>query len=251
MSNMRDSTGHGSRARYLAELKEFEVSKLDGGDAGAAAVGAGLMVGAARTKPAMVLAQRRAGLKEQKALLKNLRKPGNEGLLAPDVVGKASREPLKTTINDADTKRLVSRHGATGTLPKGLGREERMAAYEARYVHSGGKKGEKWQGRANAGDKTKNVGLGAATAAGAGYLAAKTRPGMAAAKKVKQVVPALRPARMGHLETAGVASATVGGAGELYASHARHKRASYASAPGGVAASALRRMRGYETRSTT
>lgn len=172
------------------------------------------------------------------------------GLLAPKVRRwqplEKAYEPLKTSISEDDAKRLVARHGLKGPLPKTLGREERMGAYEARYVASGGRKGEKWQRRANMGDKVKTAGLAGATAAGAAYLGGKTKAAAPVARVIARKFPGTRKITAHHLGDAGVAAATIGGAGELYAGRARHKRASYASAPGGVAASALRRMRAYD-----
>lgn len=153
--------------------------------------------------------------------------------------------PLKTSINDDDAKRLVERHGLKGPLPKELTREQKMAAYEARYVSSGGRKAEKWQHRAVRADKAKNAGLAGATIGSALWTAGRVARG-GKTPAARAVVRHLSHPRLNRAaETAIGASATIGGAGELYASHARRKRSSYASAPGGVAASALRRMQGY------
>lgn len=165
-----------------------------------------------------------------------LRRRGRFQRLRPSTVVK--KAPLKTSVNERDAKRLVGRHGLTGPLPSGLGREQRMAAYEARYVSAGGHKAERWQRRALRADKVKNVGLGVATAGGAAWLAGRTHAGAATLRR-------LGPRAAHHAETAAGAGAVVGGAGELYAGHSRRKRSSYASAPAGVAASALRRMRDY------
>ena len=143
-------------------------------------------------------------------------------------------EPLKTSVSEDDARKLVARHGLKGPLPKTLDRNQRMAAYEARYVSAGGRKAEKWQHRAQTADKVKTAGLGVATVGGAGWLATRG--------KLKSK---LSPAFAHHAETVAGAGAVAGGAGELYAGHARRKRSSYASAPAGVAASALRRMQGY------
>lgn len=149
----------------------------------------------------------------------------------------SKREPLKTSVSEDDARKLVDRHGLKGALPKELNREQRMAAYEARYVSAGGKKAEKWQNRAEDADKVKTIGLGVATVGGAGWLAGRTK---GASKLV-----AKKPRLVHHAETLAGAGAVAGGAGELYAGHARRKRSSYASAPAGVAASALRRMQDY------
>ena len=150
---------------------------------------------------------------------------------------QASRvaKDFKTSISDDDAKHLVERHGLKGPLPKTLNREQKMAAYEARYVSAGGHKAEKWNHRASVGDRVKNTGLAVATAGGAGWLATRGK------LKGKALSPKIRH----HAETIAGAGATAGGAGELYAAHARHKRSSYASAPAGVARSALTRMRDY------
>lgn len=155
----------------------------------------------------------------------------------PSSVNKASYEPLKTNMSEHDAKRVTSRVGLAGELPKHYSREQRMGAYEARYVASGGRKGEKYQRRANAGDKAKTAGLAVATAGGAAILASRTK----AAGRMKHVGAIRRAA-----DTSALAGATVGGGAELYAGSARRKRASYASAPGGAAASALRRMRAMD-----
>ena len=150
------------------------------------------------------------------------------------------RDPLKTSISEPDAKRLVGRHGLAGPLPKHLPREERMAAYEARYVASGGRKGEKWQHRARTADHVKNAGLGVATGGGVAWLGTRAK-GYRSVARIKQNT--LRH----HADTVIGTGATVGGAAELYGSHARRRRASYASAPGGTAASTLRRMRAHDT----
>lgn len=144
------------------------------------------------------------------------------------------REPLKTSISEDDARKVIGRYGLKGPLPKELDREQKMAAYEARYVSAGGRKAEKWDRRARTADKVKTGGLAVATAGGAGWLATRG--------KLKSKI---NPKFTHHAETVAGAGAVAGGAGELYASHARRKRSSYASAPAGVAASALRRMRDY------
>lgn len=158
-------------------------------------------------------------------------------------VAKADREPLKTSVSEKDAKRLVRQHGLVGPLPKHLDRNQRMAAYEARYVSAGGKKAEKWQHRANVADKVRTAGLAGATAGSALWTASRVKGLKTAAKPALKLLAHPRVAH--HAETAIGASATIGGAAELYAGHARRKRSSYASAPAGVAASALRRMQGY------
>jgi hypothetical protein len=148
-------------------------------------------------------------------------------------------KPLKTTISDDDAKKIVGRVGLKGPLPKGLNREQKMAHYEARYVSAGGKKATHWQHRANEAEKIRVAGVAGGTAAGATWLASrgKAKPFRA----LQRAVPHLQHKS----ETALAASGVAVGAGELYGAHARKKRSSYASAPAGVAASALRRMQAY------
>lgn len=159
------------------------------------------------------------------------------------------RTPLKTSVSETDAKHLVERHGLKGPLPKELDRNQRMAAYEARYVTAGGKKAEHWQRRAQRADKVKTAGLAGATAGGAAWFASRGRLGRHLGQAVHAKAPGLRRLDAKkiahHAETVVGASAVAGGAGELYAGHARRKRSSYASAPAGVAASALRRMQAY------
>jgi hypothetical protein len=155
--------------------------------------------------------------------------------------GDSSVMKMDTTMSEQDAHKLVTRHGTQGRLPKELGRDDRMKAYEARYVASGGKKSEKWGHRANLADIGRTAGLAGATASAAAILAGRgKRVGRLAAK-----VPGIRHIKPHHLETAALSSATGGGISELYGGYARKKRASYQSSPGGVAASALTRMRGY------
>lgn len=138
--------------------------------------------------------------------------------------------------NGADHKDLIRRYGDRGPLPKGLDRDTKIRAYEARYAAHGGHKGEKWQRRANVAEGTRNAGLAGATLAGAAYVGARTRLGAR--------MPALHNAALRRkADTAAVTSATVGGGAELYGEYARNRRASYSSSPGGVAASALTRLR--------
>ena len=144
-------------------------------------------------------------------------------------VGKAA-DPIKT-------------YGDRGPLPKGLAREERMRAYAARVEHHGGRKGQKWQRRANAADATRNALVAGATGAGAILLTGRSKHVANVARKT----PLLRRAvgnkgAHKHAETAALATGTAIGATELYGDYARHRRASYKSSPGGAAQSALTRM---------
>lgn len=152
--------------------------------------------------------------------------------------GKADRrEPLSRMRAD-QAAQIVRRHGDAGPLPSNLSRPERMQAYEARYVHAGGHKAEHWQRRADRADKVKVAGLAGATAGGAAIMALR-HPRLAA--RLGHRAHAARHAA----DTATIGAATVSGAGELYAGHARRRRASYSNSKAGVAASALRRMRDY------
>lgn len=155
----------------------------------------------------------------------------------------AKREPLRTSISRNDAKRLERQYGLKGPLPKGLTREQKMAAYEARYVRAGGHKAEKWHNRAERSEKIRTAGVGAGALAGAAFLGAKAGAGRTLAPLARRTP--LKRVNRGHLETAGVGVGTVTAAAEVDAMYARRKRSSYASAPGGVAASALRRMKAY------
>lgn len=150
-----------------------------------------------------------------------------------------SQPPLKTTITPEDAKHQIERHGLKGPLPKGLTREQKMAAYEARYVSAGGHKAAKWQNRANGAEKARVGGVAAGTAAGGAWLASHGKGRVLG--RVNRALPHLRH----HSELGLGVAGTTAGATELYGTHARKKRTSYASAPSGVAASALRRMRAY------
>ncbi len=158
-------------------------------------------------------------------------------------VTKRDNEPLRTSISRDDAKRLSRQYGLKGPLPKGLTREQKMAAYEARYVSAGGSRAERWQRRAERSEKIRTAGVVAGVAAGGAYLGAKAGLGRPASRLVGRTP--LRRINRNHLETAGVAVGTLTGAAEIDAMRARRKRSSYASAPGGVAASALRRMKAY------
>lgn len=163
------------------------------------------------------------------------------GILAAGTAAGAARgarkERLKkvdTTMSDAEAKRLAGQYDTKGPLPKHLDRETKMKAYEARYIASGGRQGEKWKKRADAGEVQRNVGLATATTLGAASLVARH-------PKIK-----LRhPKAYKRLEVGSLAGAVHGGAAELYSEHARSRRASYQNSPAGVAGSALSRMRAY------
>jgi len=152
-----------------------------------------------------------------------------------DAVVRGDREfgkaQAQLTMSDAEAKRVAERYDTKGPLPKTLSREQRMKAYEGRYIASGGRKAEKWKRRADRAEVGRNIGLAGATAAGVGLLAHKA--------------PGLRRVPRHALEHAAVASGTFGGANELYGEHARSRRASYQNSPAGVAGSALSRMQAY------
>jgi hypothetical protein len=141
---------------------------------------------------------------------------------------------VETTMSDKEAKHLAARYDTKGPLPKGLDRETKMKAYEARYIASGGKKAEKWKRRADAGEVQRNVGLATATALGAGSLIAR-----------HPRIKATHPRAHKKLEVGSLAGAVHGGAAELYSEYARSRRASYQNSPGGVAGSALSRMQAY------
>lgn len=146
-------------------------------------------------------------------------------------VGIEVSKAAELTMADAEAKRLAARYDTRGPLPKQLSRDQRMKAYEARYIASGGRHAEKWKRRADRAETGRNIGLAGATLAGAGLLAHKA--------------PGIRKLPRHALEHAAVASGTFGGANELYGEHARSRRASYQNSPAGVAGSALSRMQAY------
>ncbi len=148
-------------------------------------------------------------------------------------VGKAAT----LTMSDADASRLAQRYDTRGPLPKKMSREQKMKAYEARYIASGGRKAEKWKRRANAAEVGRNIGLAGATGGALLTLAARG----------KKIGPKLARAKItSHsADNATIGSAAFGGASELYGEHARSRRASYQNSPAGVAGSALSRMQAY------
>lgn len=159
--------------------------------------------------------------------------------------------PIQTQMNDQEAHKLVHAkggYGLTGPLPHGLDRPTKMRAYEARYVASGGRKSQRWQHVKQAADVARNVGIAGATAAGVADLASHS----ARAKKI--VAPLHTIKRFERMNShkvreaatrAAVGSATLAGGAELAEEGAQRRRARYSSAPGGVAASALRRMQAY------
>jgi hypothetical protein len=152
------------------------------------------------------------------------------------VVGK-----VDTTMSEHRAHELARQYDTRGTLPKGLSRDQKMEAYEARYIAAGGKKSEKWKHRADSAEVGRNIGLAGATTSAAALLAARSKK----VHGLARATPVVRRIKAGHVEGAGLASAAGGGASELYGEHARSRRASYQNSPAGVAGSALSRMRAY------
>lgn len=136
---------------------------------------------------------------------------------------------IATTMDHKNADKLVGQYGDRGPLPKTLPRNERMRAYEARYVHAGGPKGEKWQGRANNADKVTGAGVAVGAGAALTELATHRRWPKAATRSNRTAL----------------AAGGAAGISELYHRHAEHRARSYSHSRAGVAASALRRMRAY------
>jgi hypothetical protein len=150
---------------------------------------------------------------------------------------RPKNKPVKkidTTMDHQTAQQYKAKYGLRGPLPKGLARDEKMRAYEGRYVAAGGPKGEKHQRRADRADRV----TGASLAVGGGSAF-----GTIAGRHPK--VMARHPRLHGRSDVAGLGAAGVGALSELYHRHQEHKARSYSSSPAGVAASALRRMRDY------
>lgn len=154
---------------------------------------------------------------------------------------KARMSKADLTMTDHEAHKLAGQYDTRGPLPKGLDRPTKMKAYEARYIASGGRKNEKWKRRADASEVVRNAGVAGATLSAAAILASRGKRIHPLLKKT----PGLRRVPTRHTETAGLASATLGGSAELYGEHARARRASYTNSPAGVAGSALSRMQNY------
>jgi hypothetical protein len=156
---------------------------------------------------------------------------------------KDKRKVIKidTTMTPEQAQRHVKQVGEKGPLPKDMPRHKRMKAYEARYVHAGGPKGEKWKRRADNADHVTGGMLAIGGAAGLTELATKTPRATAALARRGHNAEHIA-SRSGRV---GIAAGTAAAGSELFHRHAQHKQASYASSPAGVAASALRRMRDY------
>ena len=100
-------------------------------------------------------------------------------LILPDYMRHLKVVKVDTTMSDADAKRLAAHYDTRGPLPKKLSRDARMRAYEARYIASGGREGEKWKHRANMAETSRNIGLAGATAGAALTLAGRNEAGPA------------------------------------------------------------------------
>lgn len=176
------------------------------------------------------------------------------GILVP--IAKAS-PPIKTDMDDHTARRLVhgkGGYGLTGPLPHQLDRPTRQKAYEARYIAAGGKKANRWQHAAQTAGAVTNASVAGATAGGIGILASESARAKRAVKKPKVAAAIARHPKLAKVtasslkhgsERFAVGAGVVGGLGQLAANHAKKRRASYTNAPGGVAASALRRMQAY------
>lgn len=171
-------------------------------------------------------------------------------------ISKAS-PPLQTTMDDKTAHKLVhgrGGYGTTGPLPRNLDRKTRMDAYQARYIATGGKKSQRLQHVADHANNVGTASVAAATGAGATYLGSESarvkrtmkRPGVAAQIGRHPRLAKITAAGIKRgSERAAVTAGVVGGAAQLVATEAKKRRASYASAPGGVAASNYRRMQAY------
>ena len=158
-------------------------------------------------------------------------------LKLPDYMRHLKVVKVDTTMSEEEAQRLAAHYDTRGPLPKKLSRETRMRAYEARYIASGGREGEKWQRRADLAETGRNIGLAGATLGATVTLAARNR----------KLRPHLAKVKIGHhgADNATIGSAAFGGASELYGEHARSRRASFRNSPAGVAGSALSRMQAY------
>lgn len=161
-----------------------------------------------------------------------------------DSKGSVVRRPLSkidTTMSANDAHSYAHKYGTRGPLPKGLDRDEKMKAYEGRYIVAGGPKGERWHKRADQLDRVTGAALGVGGAAAMGELAAKTKRGTAFLSRRGHGVQAA----VHRTNRIGLGAAGVGALSELAHRHAAHKQAAYSNSAAGVAASALRRMRDY------
>jgi hypothetical protein len=170
-------------------------------------------------------------------------------------LGVIKSDPLQTTMTPEQAHAHLKQYGLTGPLPADMDRNARMKAYEARYVAAGGPKGEVWHRRKQHANVVR-AGLGGAAAVGAlGVLGARSAKVSRAAGRVGRKLPRLahmdRETFSRRAENVGLTAGVGSYGADAYAQHAQHKQASYASAPAGVAASALRRMRAYDQGGTS
>jgi hypothetical protein len=163
------------------------------------------------------------------------------------------QKPTLGTGMDAKTAgHLVSQFGDRGSLPKGLSRDDKKAAYEARWVHSGGQKKAKWQRRSEVANAVTTGALAGGGLSAGVELASRTKRGSAALDRLGNTAkrPVMRRVNAASVRRvaghAGLASAALGASSELYRRRAAGKAKTYTSAPGGVAAGALRRMESYD-----
>jgi hypothetical protein len=170
-------------------------------------------------------------------------------------LGVVKSAPLQTTMTPDQAHAHLKQYGLTGPLPAGLDRNAKMKAYEARYVAAGGPKGEAWHRRKQRAGVVR-AGLGGVAAAGAlGVLGSRSTKVSDMARRAVHNVPKLkkveREALQRRAENVGLTAGVGSYGADAYAQHAQHKQSSYASAPAGVAASALRRMRAYDQGGTS
>jgi len=157
---------------------------------------------------------------------------------------ETQRNELGSGMNRKTASELVSQVGLAGKLPKEMTREQKKAAYEARWVASGGKQKQKHQRRADVASALTTGALAGGGASAGIELAARTERGN---RLLNARNPNLaRRIRAGSAK-GGLASAALGASAELYRRRQSDKARRYSSAPGGVAAGALRRMQDYDS----
>lgn len=149
---------------------------------------------------------------------------------------------INTTISREDADKVKAQYGIRGPLPKTLSREQRIHAYEGRYVAAGGPKGEKWQRRSDNLDHVTGAALGTGGVAAGAQLHLEHRARRLATAGAPAKAAERSAARSGKI---GLAAAGIGAISELGHRHAQHRASSYRSSPAGVAAGALRRLRDY------
>lgn len=171
----------------------------------------------------------------------------DRGRVSDVIINKAGKPELvpQGTLSDDDAKRLVDNHGLRGTLPKTLRRDDRIRAYQARYVVAGGRKGEHWNRKAKLASGVTTGALAVGGAAAGAELASRTKRG----QKLIGKIPRITHEGVHHgAGLVGLGAAAVGASGELYRRRASAKAKRYTSATSGVAAGALRRMNDYTPR---